>query len=86
MKLFGVGEQDIIGIVEFPPAYAIKITMRRPVPSGSPGDSDVYGAQQHAPLLDLLVPSLPEEWRTESNRRTRLEAHNQALESSPRAC
>jgi hypothetical protein len=27
--------------------------MRRPVVSGSPGDSDVYGAQQHAPLLDI---------------------------------
>jgi hypothetical protein len=24
--------------------------------SGSPGETDVYGAQQHAPLLDLEVP------------------------------
>jgi hypothetical protein len=27
--------------------------MPRHTVSGSPGDSDVYGAQQHAPLLDL---------------------------------
>ncbi|MDX2314226.1 MAG: DUF4387 family protein [Gammaproteobacteria bacterium] len=28
----------------------------RPVPAGSPGDTDVYGARQHAPLMDILVP------------------------------
>ena len=29
---------------------AIKITMPRPISSGAPGDSDVYGSQQHFPL------------------------------------
>ena len=28
----------------------------RSVVSGDPGDTDIYGAQQHAPLLDLEVP------------------------------
>ncbi len=35
---------------------AIKFTVRRSRPSGSPGDSDVFGAQQYAPLLEIDVP------------------------------
>jgi len=27
--------------------------MRRPIPSGDAGETDIYGAQQHAPLLSL---------------------------------
>jgi len=30
-----------------------KITLPRDVVSGDVGDRDVYGAQQHAPLLDI---------------------------------
>lgn len=33
------------------PSRAIKLTISRDKLSGSVGDSDVYGAQQHAPLL-----------------------------------
>ena len=29
-----------------------------PVFSGDLGDSDIYGGQQHAPLLDIEVPGL----------------------------
>jgi len=29
--------------------------MKRIIPSGSPGDTDVYGAQQHGPLLNMEV-------------------------------
>jgi len=42
--------------VHFDPASAVKCTMVRPVISGAPGDTDIYGAQQHAPLLALEVP------------------------------
>lgn len=42
--------------IHYPLALAIKITMDRPVTAGSPGDGDVYGAQQHALLLDVVVP------------------------------
>ena len=45
--------EDIISIVEFAPAKAIKVTIKRAFPSGNIGETDVYGAQQHAPLLDL---------------------------------
>ena len=46
---------DVSAVVVIPyrPALAVKITMDRTVISGSPGDRDVYGAQQHAPLLDI---------------------------------
>jgi len=40
---------------EYPPALAWKATLPRRVPSGSVGDTDIYGAQQHAPLLDIEV-------------------------------
>ena len=48
---------DVLGIVNFDPAQAIKITIRRAKSAGSPGDTDVYGAQQHAPLLDIPIPT-----------------------------
>ncbi len=51
--IFHVPASDIIGIVFFAPAKAIKITIKRPICSGDVGETDVYGAQQHAPLLDL---------------------------------
>ena len=51
--LYNVRPRDILGIIYFEPARAVKITLRRYLPSGAPGDGDIYGAQQHAPLLDL---------------------------------
>jgi hypothetical protein len=50
-RLYGVGPADILGIVYFEPAHAVKATIRRRIPSGAVGDTDIYGAQQHAPLL-----------------------------------
>jgi hypothetical protein len=51
--LYGVPVSDVLSVVYFDPAMAVKATFRRPLPSGVPGDSDIYGAQQHAPLLSL---------------------------------
>jgi len=51
--LYGIDPKMVQGIIYFEPAFAVKIVLPRPRPSGSPGDTDVYGAQQHAPLLDL---------------------------------
>jgi hypothetical protein len=46
-----------VQIMAFEAANAIKITIPRKGPtSGAPGDRDVYGAQQHVPLIDILVP------------------------------
>ena len=49
--LYNIPESDIISLVYFDPAKAIKITIVRPIPSGALGETDVYGAQQHAPLM-----------------------------------
>lgn len=51
--VYGVPVSDIRRIIWFAPANAVKIVMPRNIISGSPGDCDVYGAQQHAPLLAL---------------------------------
>lgn len=48
--------EDNISVIEFDPAAAIKITFPRPIPSGGLGDSDICGAQQHAPLYDIEIP------------------------------
>ena len=55
-RLYGVSQERISDFVEYDPAYAIKFTMYRKVPSGSPGEADVFGSQQYPPLLDLEVP------------------------------
>lgn len=52
-ELYSVDEKDIMGIIVFTPAKAIKATFKRVIISGGIGDTDVYGAQQHAPLLDV---------------------------------
>ncbi len=52
-KLYKITPDKIISIVEFMPAKAIKITIKRPISSGALGETDVYGAQQHAPLLGI---------------------------------
>jgi hypothetical protein len=54
-RLYRITPDKIVGIVAFPPAKAIKVTIIRPLCSGDPGETDVYGAQQHAPLLTLEV-------------------------------
>ncbi len=52
-ELYGISEEKILSIVEFLPANAIKVTIERPRCSGDIGETDVYGAQQHAPLLSI---------------------------------
>jgi hypothetical protein len=50
--LYGL-EPEQVRIFEFEPALAIKVSVPRLVPGGSPGDSDVAGGQQFVPLLDI---------------------------------
>ncbi len=51
-RVYGVPSEDVT-IVKVPLALAIKITLPRPIVAGSPGDRDVYGAQQHRRLLEI---------------------------------
>lgn len=52
-RVYGIPEDEVEKVLFFEPARAVKIGMRRRIMSGSPGDTDVYGAQQHAPLLAI---------------------------------
>ncbi len=52
--LYGVAPRDV-AVMPYPLGRAIKITLARAVMAGDPGDRDVYGAQQHAPLLEIEV-------------------------------
>ena len=54
-RLYGVNAKDVL-LTPYPPALAIKGTIPRQVSSGDVGDTDVYGAQQHAPMLDVEIP------------------------------
>jgi hypothetical protein len=38
-----------------PGIHAIKFVLPRQVVAGSPGDGDVYGAQQHVPMLEVRL-------------------------------
>ena len=51
--LYNIPESDIISLVYFDPAKAVKVTIVRPISSGALGETDVYGAQQHAPFMNL---------------------------------
>lgn len=52
-QLYKIPEEDVLSIVYFPNALAIKATIVRPLPSGAMGERDVYGAQQHGPLVNF---------------------------------
>lgn len=54
-RLFGVQLEDVRSIFAVPRGHAIKLTLRRPRAQGSVGESDMYGCQQHAPLLGFQV-------------------------------
>ena len=53
-RTYGLSPGDVEWTV-YEPAMGFKATIRRPVPSGNPEDGDVYGCQQHAPLLEWEV-------------------------------
>lgn len=55
--IFGISPDRLTDHVEFDPALAIKFTIRRIRPSGSPGDGDVFGSQHYGPLLAVEVPA-----------------------------
>ena len=55
-RLYKIPPADVYHVVFFDAALGIKITIKRPTDSGGIGDTDVYGAQQHAPLIDVAIP------------------------------
>lgn len=55
-RLFNVPLDEVTHFVQVDGARAIKFTLRRRRPSGSPGELDVFGSQQYAPLFDVEIP------------------------------
>ena len=54
-RLYNVPVDQVTSLFVMPMGRAIKVTLRRPIGQGDFGDSDIYGCQQHAPLLDLPI-------------------------------
>jgi len=52
--LYRVPAADVT-VIPYPVGRAIKIVLARRIMAGDPGDVDVYGAQQHAPLLGMEI-------------------------------
>ena len=68
-RLFGIETDRVADFTAFEPANAIKwhgatgstrsagrFSIRRIRPSGSPGESDMFGCQQYAPLFFVEIP------------------------------
>lgn len=55
-RLYRIPVESITDFAWFDAALGVKITYLRTVSSGTVGDRDVYGAQQHAPLMTLEIP------------------------------
>lgn len=54
-RLYGVEPEDVLFTV-YDAGHAFKATVPRLVSAGDVTDTDVYGCQQHAPLLDIEIP------------------------------
>lgn len=56
-RLYRIDPAQIRYCAFFEPALAFKLTIIRHGLQGSVGERDTFGAQQHAPLLDVPIPS-----------------------------
>ncbi len=54
-KIYQIDDKEILDIIYYDIAFAIKINIKRKIYSGSIGDLDIYGAQQHSPLLEIDI-------------------------------
>jgi Domain of unknown function (DUF4387) len=54
-RLYGVPVEDVL-FFEHDRALALKASIPRPAASGDLDDCDVFGGQQHGPLVDIEIP------------------------------
>lgn len=54
-SLYHIRPEMVTQLVFFDAALGFKITFDRMISSGTSLDSDVYGAQQHAPLGEMVI-------------------------------
>jgi hypothetical protein len=52
--LYGLPPESVT-VIPYAVGRAVKIVLSRPIMAGDPGDRDVYGAQQHTPLLGIEI-------------------------------
>lgn len=57
---YGLPSTAVVSSFVFDAGLAFKFTLRRPLTQGSFGESDVYGCQQHVPLLGIEIPWGPD--------------------------
>ncbi|KAH8671535.1 hypothetical protein BX600DRAFT_496218 [Xylariales sp. PMI_506] len=57
--LYGIDTSDVIAALWWNPAMAFKATLKRPIVSGSFGETDTHGSCQHVKLMYLKVPVDP---------------------------
>ena len=55
-KAYGIELKQVSSFFEIPIARAFKVTFIRPHAQCGEGETDVYGAQQHVPLMNMLIP------------------------------
>ena len=56
LQAYNLPEESFVSSFIFDEGLAFKFTIKRPIAQGSPGDSDIYGAQQHVPLMYIEIP------------------------------
>ncbi|MBW2365021.1 MAG: DUF4387 domain-containing protein [Deltaproteobacteria bacterium] len=49
--LYQIDIKDVLEITFYDPATALKISLKRWKSSAAPGDTDVFGSQQHVPIM-----------------------------------
>lgn len=49
-------DPERVDVYHYEPANTIKVSIPRHVPNGDPADTDIFGGQQFAPLVDLDIP------------------------------
>jgi Domain of unknown function (DUF4387) len=54
--LYGIEPSRVAFFTTFDPASAIKFTIRRSRPAGTPGEPDPFGSQTYPPLFDVEIP------------------------------
>ena len=54
--MYGISSSDVVVLEHIDNLNAVKATIRRRLPSGSPGDADCYGMNQEGPLLYIRFP------------------------------
>lgn len=54
-RAYGIDVDQVSSLFEVEMAQAYKVTLIRQVVQGRFGETDVYGCQQHVPLMNLVV-------------------------------